>query len=550
MPHDPFMPRDELDRRTFLQYGGTAAATAASASLAGCPGDGNGNGNGDGNGNGSGNGDGTPSGEAELRTYDGELPEDPTREEVLQHANGLAHELAPWVYLHQQYSIYGINQDIEWEARPDEDIIVKEFSTDRDEITVSQGQLLETLDPVGENSTPQYNIIDQAYEPLLYRDREGRPIEQIVTDWERTEEQQVRLTVRDGVVFHNGDEMTPEDVAYSIEYAVSDESEVADNVGDVSEVSVEDGDVVVDLDSVTPTIFRNLTAFGRVVQQSWVEDESNDIDTDINGTGPYQLDEYVEDTRVSFTKFDDYWGEGGDPDRVTFTGIPEDGPRVDALRSGESDVITNVRPNDIPDVEEAEGIGYESVPSIRNIFLVMNDAFEPFDSQEFRQAMNFAVDVESIIGSILNEFGDQTSQPTLEGHNGHNPDVEPYPYDPDRAEALVEESGHAGVEIELHTPSGRYLRDVDVAEAAASQIDELENVSCTANRRDFGELVGELLADQEESPAFFLIGWGNPTLDGDYAMSPWFTEGPFHHFTDDELASLLEQARTIPEETE
>ena len=547
------MPNKEsIDRRTFLQYGGTAAATAATASLAGC---GNGEGNGNGNGNGNGDADETETEtegddtEAELRTYDGELSDDPSRTEVLQHVNGLAHEQAPWVYLHQQFSIYGLNSDIEWDARADEDIIVSEFNTDLDSVTVSQGQLLETLDPTGENSTPQYNIVDQAYEPFLYReDDTGKPIELIVTDWERTEELTVRLTLRDDVQFHNGDDLTAEDVAFSINRANNpDISEVAGNIGDINEATAEDGDVVLDLESVTPTIFRNLTAFGRVLQQSWVEDDSNDIGTDINATGPYELDEYVEGTRVSFTKFENYWGEGGDPDEVTFNGIPEDGTRLNALLGGDSDVITNVRPNDIPDVQESENATFADVPSIRNIFLVQNDAFEPFDSQEFRQAMNFAVDVPSIIESILNDFGAQTSQPTLPGHSGHNDDIEPYPHDPERAEALVEQSGYAGAEIELHTPVGRYLRDADIAEAAANQIDELPNVSCSANRREFGDLVQELLAPQEESPAFFLIGWGNPTLDGDYAMSPWFTEGTFRHFNNGEMAELLQQARTIPQ---
>ncbi|QLD85583.1 peptide ABC transporter substrate-binding protein [Natronomonas halophila] len=543
------MSRDDVDRRTFLQYGGAAAATAASVGLAGCGDSGNGNGNG--------NGDGetdtpTPSGaEAELREYDGELPEDPTREQVLQHANGVSNELAPWVFLHQQYSIYGVNNDLEWTARADEDINVKEISTQRDEITITQGQLAPTLDPVGDNSTSTYNVIDQGYEPFLYRDRDGRPIALIVTDWERTSEQEVRLTIRDDVTFHNGDGMTAEDVAYSINRANNpDVSDVASTIGDINEASEVDGDVVLDLNSLEPAIFRNLTAFGRVVEKSWVNDNDGEIADVMNGTGPYELDEYVDDTRVAYTQFDDYWGETPDPQSVTFTAIPENGPRVDALIAGDTDLIVNVRPNDIPDVQEAEGVRYEDTPSTRLIFLVMNDAFEPFDSQEFRQAMNFAVDVESIINNILNEFGDQTSQPTLPGHNGHNPDVDPYPHDPARAEALVEESGHAGAELELHVPRGRYLRDVDIAEACASQIDELENVSCEVNRREFANLVSELVAEQSESPAFFLIGWGNPTLDANYAMGPWFTEGAFQHFNNQELADLLEQANNIPSGSE
>ncbi len=422
-----------------------------------------------------------------------------------------------------------------------------EEETEDFEVTVTQGQLTETLDPIADNATPIYNIVDQAYEPFLYRDEEGRPIERIVTEWERIDDNTVQLEVRDGVQFHSGNEMTASDVAYSINRANGTEagdSDVVSAIGDIDEAVVEDGDVIVNLNAVVPEIFRNLNAFGRVVEEEWVEERDGNLTTEMNGTGPYELVDFEEGSHVEYEQFDDYWGEEPDVTGGRFNAREESGPRIDSLLAGETDLIVNVPPEDISDVEEADNADSEFLPSIRSIFLVLNDAHTPFDDQQFRQAMNYAVDVEAIIESQLNEFGAPTSQPTLEGHAGYNPDVDRYPYDPDEAERLIDESGHDGEEITLHVPVGRYLGGVNVAESAAGQIDELDNVSCSVERRDFSALVGELIdPDQEVSPGFFLIGWGNPTFDADYTMTPWFRDdGDFQHFNDDEIQSLLSQA--------
>ena len=488
-----------------------------------------------------------------LREFDEELPDDPTRDELLQYANGLSNALAPWVFLHQQFSIYGVNDDLDWEAREDEDINATEIETDQEEVTITQGTFATTLDPNGHNDTPTYNFLDQAYEPVLYRDDDGRVIANIATDFERVDETTIELEIEDDIVFHSGNEMTAEDVAFSINRTNDlDVSDQAGVVGEIEEARAEDDDVVVDLEIVEPAIFRNLAAFGRVMEEEWVEErEPGEIAEDINGTGPYELEEFVDDTRVAYERFDDYWGEEPEIERVVMNSAPEEGTRVDRLLTGESDLIVNVDPRDIPEIQDADGIRIEETPSIRSIFLVMNDVHEPFDSREFRQAMNFAVDVEAIIDSLLAGFGEPTSQPTLEGHFGHNPDVEPYGHDPERAEGLVEESGYADEEITIHTTTGRYLRDTDVAEAAASQIDDLENVTAEAEFRETGELFAETLdGDQETSPAIFLIGWGNPTFDANYTMQPWFDDPVFQHYTNEELTDLVQQSNEIVEEDE
>ena len=424
-------------------------------------------------------------------------------------------------------------------------------------ITVTQGAFPDNLDPVKDNSTPTYNVIDQAYEPFLYRDKEsGEPIARVLDQFERIDESTVELGLRDGVTFHNGDACTTEDIAFSINRANDPEvSEVAAVIGAIDQATaVDDTTVEISLNAAVPTIFRNLGAFGRVTQQSFIEDDSIDATTNMNGTGPYQLVNNEEGTFVEYEVYEDYWGDQPDIPGCRFNGRSEPGARVDALEAGESDVISAVPPTEMSGLREASGVTAASIPSIRSIFLVMNDIKEPFTNVQFRRAMNYAVDVQAIIDNVLEGFGNQTAQPTIEGQNGHDPDIEPYPFDPDQAESLVEQSGFAGADITVDVPTGRYVGGVNVAETAAGQIDNLSNVSCSANRRNFGTLVDEIFApEQSAAPAFYLIGWGVPTLDADYAMRDWF--GPDANSkmaNDEEIENLLEQASntTDPDERE
>jgi peptide/nickel transport system substrate-binding protein len=173
---------------------------------------------------------------------------------------------------------------------------------------------------------------------------------------------------------------------------------------------------------------------------------------------------------------------------------------------------------------------------------------EPFDSVEFRRAMNYAVDLESIVENVLQTFADGTGQPTLEGFTGYNEEIDPYPYDPEKAEELIEESGYAGAELELHTPVGRYLKDLEIAQATAGFIDDLENVSATVNQREFANLAGELLdGDITTSPDWYLIGWGNAVFDASQTLIPLLTsDGALTSWSNEGFDDLVAEAQSLP----
>ena len=419
-------------------------------------------------------------------------------------------------------------------------------------VTITQSDMKTTLDPHNHRTTSTRTVLRHAYEGLLARDRKGKVVDELATDYERKEAGRVRFHLREGVTFHSGEKLTPEDVAFSINRIVEEDvgglaSPQADELSGVTGASVVDGGRAVDVtsDGPNPIVFSLFATFCDVMQKSWVESRSkSEIAADTNGTGPFELADYEEDVHVVFERFEDYWDEPAAVSEVTFEMATESSTRVNQLVSGETDVIVNVPPQEVARVKGSDAARIAAVPSTRVIFNAMRTDREPFTSAKFRRAMNHAVDMNSILENVLSGFGDATSQPTLEGFVGHDPNLEPYPYDKAKAEQLVEESGQAGAEITLHTPAGRYLKDMEIAQAVVGYIDDLSNVSASVKQRDFGALGGSLSDGKDETgPDFYLLGWGNPTFDASQTLIPLLTsDGVLSSYSDEEVDELVSKA--------
>ncbi|NEU55952.1 peptide ABC transporter substrate-binding protein [Halorussus sp. MSC15.2] len=409
-----------------------------------------------------------------------------------------------------------------------------------------------TLDPQNHRETPTDNVVLHVYEGLLGRDQKGKIVQKLATKYERQEPGRVRFTIRNGVTFHNGDELTPEDVAFSINRIVKEGVGIAspqsDQLAGVTGAKVVDGQRAVDVmsDGINPVVFSLFATYCDVMQKSWVQDRSkSEIAQQMNGTGPFKLEEYQSDVKVELSRYEDYWRDPAAVSTLTFRAAKESSTRVNQLLEGETDVIVNVPPQDIPRVKDSGSARISAAPSTRIIYNAMKYNVEPFSSPKFRRAMNHAVNLQSIIKNVLSSFADPTGQPTLEGFFGYNPDVNPYPHNKSKAEKLVEESGHAGASITLHTPVGRYLKDVEIAQAVANQIDQLSNVSCSVKQRDFATLAGELTDGKlKTSPDFYLIGWGNATFDASQTIIPLLTtDGALTSYSNDKVDKKMEQAQ-------
>ena len=443
---------------------------------------------------------------------------------------------------------------------------------DLTEITVTLSQFPDTIDPLDHITGDYFDVLDHIYEPLFDFEPGEGIFPRVVEETEIIEGEGVtELTLRDDVVFHNGDELTAEDVAWTINRTVDPSIGVPSPIGTFGLGSIEGAEAVDDTTvAVSYGAAPGLAEFefgnyARAIPRDWaIENHSADEEgeaisgadpEDFNGTGPYEVVGFTSGEEIVLERFDDYWGEAPPFETVVFNADGQSSGRAAALETGETDVTINILPEDVSTIRDADGVDVRNVTSFRTVFCPMKNTVEPFDSLEFRQAMNYAVDNEGIVDSILSGFGEARGQPVSPGINGFNPDIEPYPQDIELAEELVDDSGYAGAEIELTAPQGRYLNDADVAETVADQIDQLDNVSCEANIVDFGVVSDANQAgvdpDEFEIP-FYMIGWGVITGDTDYGVQGFFTipDNPNRTFDDEELSEAILDSQQIidPEE--
>ncbi|MFC6752788.1 ABC transporter substrate-binding protein [Halorubrum tibetense] len=439
-----------------------------------------------------------------------------------------------------------------------------------DELTITLTQFPDTIDPLDHITGDYFDVLDHIYEPLFDFEPGEGIFPRVVEDTEILGGGTTELQLRDDVVFHNGDEMTAEDVAWTINRTVDNDIGVASDIGAFGLGSITGAEA---MDDTTLEVYYNgapglaefeFGNYARAMNRDW-SIENHDADQegesvsgadpeDFNGTGPYEVVDFTSGEEIVLERFDDYWGEEPPFERVVFNADGESSGRVSSLETGETDLTINILPEDVNTVQNADDVEIRRVTSFRNIFLPMKNTVEPFDSQEFRQAMNYAVDNAGIVDSVLSGFGEARGQPVAPGINGFNPDIEPYEQDIGMAESLVEDSGYGGIEIELTVPQGRYLNDAAVGETAADQIDQLDNVDCDVNIVDFGVVSDANSAgidpDVIEIP-FYMIGWGTITGDTDYGVQGFFSqEAETRTFDDEELsdAILASQAIEDPDE--
>jgi peptide/nickel transport system substrate-binding protein len=189
----------------------------------------------------------------------------------------------------------------------------------------------------------------------------------------------------------------------------------------------------------------------QIIPKDYFEEVGNEeFVKNLVGTGPFK---HVEGTATSeqivMERFDDYYG-GSDElppvgpamlDRVIFRIMPEASTRVAALRTGEVHIIQQVPAHMIPLLATDENVRVATGPSTRPSWLEMNVTRPPFDDKNVRLAMNYAVDAQTIVDTVLGGLGIVIPGPLSPYNNFADNTLEPYGYDPDKALELLAEAG-------------------------------------------------------------------------------------------------------------
>lgn len=404
------------------------------------------------------------------------------------------------------------------EVTPEDQAVVKdgpakEESAFKDRLVWGQGADVTSLDPHIGKETPAVTVTSHIFDTLTTLNQKGEVEGQIAESWKQVNEKEYHFTIRDGILFHNGAALTVEDVKFSLDRAINSKY-VAYIVNFIDKVEIVDENTVsVQTKAPYAPILRNLAVpFAAIVPKAYVE-EVGDTEFALNpiGSGPYQFVSWQQGAHAKLTAFDDYYAGAPLTKNLEMRVIPEAAQRTIALETGEVDISYDIQANDVRRVEDDKGLELVEANGYTCWYLSFNTTKAPFDDKRVRKAIRHAIDVDTIIQSLVYGAGDLAGDLVAPGVFGHAGST-PYSYDIDQAKELLKEAGlEEGFECTLWVNDNQSR--VEICQAIADMLKQI-NVRCSVEIMEFGSFI-ERTSQGEHEMAYF--GWTTSTADADYS---------------------------------
>lgn len=402
------------------------------------------------------------------------------------------------------------------------------------------------LDPHLASTVSSFFVLANVVEPLTTYDNDIRLAPMLATEWEQSEDGLMwTFQLREGVMFHNGEELTAEHVAWSMNRIINPET------GSGRVASVGGPDAVweaVDTYTVSVTTPEPNAILPQLLAgypQSVVHPDSvNDAGQIVMpiGTGPFTIEDLEGTTNLTLAKNPDYWQEGLPYlDAVEVSVITEDAPREAALLGGQVDWVARLAPQTVVALEGTDEIVIDTVPALHYQYMGLNTEREPFNDVRVRQAIAYAVDREQICAAA--EFGLCT---VIESPTGPSSpwfiDYAPYGRDLETARALLEEAGVGdGFSMQL-MPTSAFEETTRAAQVVQANLAEI-GIQSDIVAPEWSEWL-ELQGDGQYDG--YICSW-NGLTDGDAYYYLQHRTGEVFNFTgysNPEFDALVDSART------
>lgn len=341
------------------------------------------------------------------------------------------------------------------------------------ELSVAAGADPVSLDPRKTWVAQGYSINAHVFEPLVFRgEKDGNVVivPVLAESWNQKSPTELELKIREGVKFHNGEVLDANAVAYTLT-SIKDEKFVTNLklwIRSIVDIEVTDPyTLVLRTEKPTRGVLNMLAQVPIVAPEAA---KSADFERQPIGTGPYRIVSYVPSGQVVIEKNADYWGKPGKADKITFRIMPENSTRLAALETGEVQLAENLPPDKLPALRDDEQLQVVYTPTLRVDYMVLNHRNPLMEDIKFREALSLAIDRQGIVDNLLGGMTKAANSISPPGTIGYDASLPVYAYDPERAKALLAESGYKGEPIKVGGPVGRYVMDKQVTEAVAGML--------------------------------------------------------------------------------
>jgi peptide/nickel transport system substrate-binding protein len=389
------------------------------------------------------------------------------------------------------------------------------------------GQIAEpkSLDPAAVTAVNDFRILVNLYEGLVsYKTGTLEVQPQLATAWDISEDgTEYTFTLRDDVTFHDGTPFNAEAVKFNFDRMLNEDHPFHDTgpfplaffFSAIEETSVvDDMTVKFSLNAPFAPFLSNLAyPTGLMVSPAAVEANGTDFGRNPVGTGPFKFGEWRSNEAVVVERNPDYWGDPAGTEAVVFRPISDANTRVAEMLAGGIDMMVEVPPTSLGQFQ-GDGFNVAEQAGPHVWFLILNAKEGPFADKRVRQAANYAVNKEAIVNDVLEGTAAVAAGPTPPAFAwAYNEALDPYPYDPEKAKALLAEAGAEGAELTFY-----------VTEGGSGMLDPI--AMGTAIQADLAAVGLDVKIETYEWNTF--LGEVNPGLEGkaDMAEMAWMTNDP------------------------
>jgi peptide/nickel transport system substrate-binding protein len=389
--------------------------------------------------------------------------------------------------------------------------------------------------------------ISALFESLtLVDNRDGALKPWLAVRWEQTSPTSWRFFLREGVKFSNGAPLTARAVTAAIDFLQSAEGQRFRIAGELANIeaarAIDDSTVEFVLKSPDPLFPRLLHILLIPEPDQLARLGIDGFAREPIGTGPWMLENWS-GQRGTYRRNPHAWIQAP-AERMELVGIAEKTSRVQAVASGAMDVAGSIEPADVAILESAGGRSELALlAGVYAVLFRMNvEGDQPWKDRRVREALNYAVNKEQIVQVLMGGTTAPSGQPVPRRSLGYDPAIEPYPYDPAKAKALLAEAGYAsGFTFTAEGVTGLAMADIAAFQQIAVDLNAV-GVTMRVQPITYQQLLRNGMTGEWKGDAIMTSYTSEPTLDGLRAFRTHSCTNPATVICDREVQPLIEQA--------
>ena len=397
------------------------------------------------------------------------------------------------------------------------------------------------LDPHNYKAVTDLLVINLIYENLVTFDVNMKLVPALATSWVAIDDTSFRFMLRKGVKFHDGTPFKAEAVKINID-RMKDAPRSRAYFGIIESATIEDDyTIVVKLKRPYAPFLKNLChPAGGMISPNAIEKYRKELGHHPVGTGRFKLSEWRPKEKLVLVRNEDYWGEKAKLEKFIYIPIPEEGTRAMAFESGEIDVISDPLPHRIADFKANKNITVTTGPATRMVWVGFNTGDKVLKNVKLRQAIGHAINRDEIVKYVIEGLAINAQQ-IIPGIIEEFDKKYNFDYNPKKAKKLLKEAGYPkGLELNLWTPEGRYLKDRQIAEAVQAQLGKI-GIKTKLRVMEWGAYLDSLFRHEQQ---LYIIGWGFSTGDPDAPLRSCFFSTEkfnFSNYQNSNMDALLDK---------